>query len=580
MMTATTRIGIVVITALICLGTGARLANVGNVKSRSPDELVYTLQAKHLFKGRQAALKSLIAEYQRDAVVRGFPAPTRLGYLVPLATAMGLSGETDEQVGRYLSCAASVGSLFLVGLIGLRFFPLVATLFALLLYAVSPMELAIARRAWTDALLEFLGLALVYLAAEITRSSKRWTWYLLFVVIGSMGIAVKETGVISYGLCAIWILWVLCGERREWANGLILIFVGALGLGIAIGWLALSVGGINVLVKVVMSIFTSNAVNAYAVEYQSGPGYLLLWSLAVMSPIAALFSLTGSGVLLLSHRRVKLLHFPEPDADWSVIRWIALLCFAYLAWPMLLPRCLNLRYISFVFGIYYLIAGVGFWYLWSLSRHRLNGIAWRVIAGFAIVVLSFAAITDYLRFQRLFVRADLQDLAVNMVLDPDNPRNAIHVSAPVSPVLEPTPVKTARSQAEAEEEAREGDALLRQGQISEAMPHYENALELEPDLVATLNNFAWLLSTAPEASQRNGRKALELAEKAVRLGSGENPVHLRTLAAAYAENGRFDEAIATAERARQFAETQQNATLVQNLSKDLYFYQRNHPLHR
>ncbi len=132
----------------------------------------------------------------------------------------------------------------------------------------------------------------------------------------------------------------------------------------------------------------------------------------------------------------------------------------------------------------------------------------------------------------------------------------------------------------AEAEATAGDRLLRQGQISEAMSHYEKALKLKPDSVATLNNFAWVLSTAPEASLRDGPRALELAEKAVRLDGGQNPVHLRTLAAAYAENGRFDQAIATADKAQQLASVQQNSILARNLSKDIYFYHHNHPLHR
>ena len=132
----------------------------------------------------------------------------------------------------------------------------------------------------------------------------------------------------------------------------------------------------------------------------------------------------------------------------------------------------------------------------------------------------------------------------------------------------------------AESEAITGDRLLRQGNVREAMTHYENALALKPDLVTSLNNFAWVLSTAPEPSLRNGPRAIEMAEKAVELSGGNDPVHLRTLAAAYAESGGFAEAIRTAERARQLAVDQQNLMLTKNLSKDLYFYQQNHPLHR
>jgi hypothetical protein len=106
-----TPLGIAIIGALLCLGAVLRVANLSNVSSRSPDELVYTLQAKILLEGRQPALRSLIAEYQRDPDIRLFPPPTRLGYLLPLAAAMRLTGRRDESVGAYLSCAASIGSL-------------------------------------------------------------------------------------------------------------------------------------------------------------------------------------------------------------------------------------------------------------------------------------------------------------------------------------------------------------------------------------------------------------------------------------------------------------------------------------
>jgi tetratricopeptide (TPR) repeat protein len=132
----------------------------------------------------------------------------------------------------------------------------------------------------------------------------------------------------------------------------------------------------------------------------------------------------------------------------------------------------------------------------------------------------------------------------------------------------------------AQAEAIAGDHLLREGKIGLAMSHYERALAMEPDLVSALNNFAWALSTAPAAELRNGGRALSLAKRADEIAHGRNPVFLRTMAAALAESGRFDEAIAAAERARQMALAQQNADLANKLKRELYFYQRHHPPHR
>ena len=60
------------------------------------------------------------------------------------------------------------------------------------------------------------------------------------------------------------------------------------------------------------------------------------------------------------------------------------------------------------------------------------------------------------------------------------------------------------------------------------------------------NDLAWLLATCPDNSVRNGQKAVELAQQAVQLSNGRSPEILDTLAAAYAEAGRFHEAVETA----------------------------------
>ena len=123
-----------------------------------------------------------------------------------------------------------------------------------------------------------------------------------------------------------------------------------------------------------------------------------------------------------------------------------------------------------------------------------------------------------------------------------------------------------------------GDALLRKGQIGEAIAQYQAALEFSPHSISPLNNLAWALSTCPDASLRNSAKAIELAQKADQLAGGQNPIFIRTLAAAYAENGRFTDAIETAQRALQLATAQGDFGLASKLEKDLDLYRTNSPL--
>lgn len=98
-----------------------------------------------------------------------------------------------------------------------------------------------------------------------------------------------------------------------------------------------------------------------------------------------------------------------------------------------------------------------------------------------------------------------------------------------------------------------GLAQLLQGRAKEAVASYRRAMELKPDWPVILNDLAWLLATNPDSTIRNGGEAVQLAQKANDLAGGKEARYLGTLDAALAETGRFDEAIATAEKARALA---------------------------
>src|SRR5882724_1992105 len=120
-------------------------------------------------------------------------------------------------------------------------------------------------------------------------------------------------------------------------------------------------------------------------------------------------------------------------------------------------------------------------------------------------------------------------------------------------------------------------ALEEKGEPAEALQHYEKALEVAPRSIATLTNLAWLLATSPDASLRNGPKALDLAAQAERLAGGTNTLVLRTLAAAYAENGEFAKAIESARTAIQLARLSGDNALAADLEEQLGFYRLGAP---
>jgi Flp pilus assembly protein TadD len=97
----------------------------------------------------------------------------------------------------------------------------------------------------------------------------------------------------------------------------------------------------------------------------------------------------------------------------------------------------------------------------------------------------------------------------------------------------------------ATDRVRLADVYGELNQPAEAIDQFRQALDLDPDLISALNNLAFLLATTPYDTRRDGRQAVELATRAVQLTGEKDPIPLDTLAAAYAETGRFDDAVAT-----------------------------------
>ena len=121
------------------------------------------------------------------------------------------------------------------------------------------------------------------------------------------------------------------------------------------------------------------------------------------------------------------------------------------------------------------------------------------------------------------------------------------------------------------------NALLRKGRVAEAVTHYEAAVTAVPNHPYLLNNLAWVLATCPDATIRNGARAVQLAQKAEQLSGGKDPILLGTLAAAYAETSQFTQAVATAQSALALATAQTNAPQMATLRTRLKLYESGSP---
>jgi spermidine synthase len=121
-------------------------------------------------------------------------------------------------------------------------------------------------------------------------------------------------------------------------------------------------------------------------------------------------------------------------------------------------------------------------------------------------------------------------------------------------------------------------ALRRTGRVREAIDRYEAALALRPDDPEILNELAWILATSPRPEIRRGSRAVELAERANQLTGEKFPPVLRTLAAAYAEVGRFREAAASAQQGLAMAQGAGRFDFIDQVRREVALYDTGAPL--
>ncbi len=86
------------------------------------------------------------------------------------------------------------------------------------------------------------------------------------------------------------------------------------------------------------------------------------------------------------------------------------------------------------------------------------------------------------------------------------------------------------------------------GEYRKALEDYETAIMLSSSHTLATNNKAWLLATCPDEKFRDGTAAVKLAKDVCARTKDREGMYLDTLAAAYAESGKFDDAVKVQEK--------------------------------
>jgi len=124
-----------------------------------------------------------------------------------------------------------------------------------------------------------------------------------------------------------------------------------------------------------------------------------------------------------------------------------------------------------------------------------------------------------------------------------------------------------------------GHILSKLHQPELALVEYRDVLRLNPTNSAALNDLAWIRAASPDARLRDGAEAVKLAEHACQLTGFREPQIIGTLAAAYAEAGRFDEAIKAGQKAKELASASGSKLLADKNEELLAFYRDRKPYH-
>ena len=116
------------------------------------------------------------------------------------------------------------------------------------------------------------------------------------------------------------------------------------------------------------------------------------------------------------------------------------------------------------------------------------------------------------------------------------------------------------------------------GEYRQTVMDYEKAIALDPNLLEAINGLAWTLATSPGDGIRDGLMAVGYGERALSLaGQNEHFLYLDTLATAYAEAGRFTDAIAMQTKAIALIPEDYDAKGSAQLKVRLQSYKENKP---
>ena len=396
---------IAVLLAIFTLGAALRLHYFDPGISRTPDERTYTRQANLVLAQGAEGFRFIGRELDADiSAVSVYPSPLRVGYITLLAAFMRLTGDTSAVAGARLSVLCSLASLVLIAGVAYRFLSFQCALVATLFFAVFPLDLVIARRAWQESFISLMTMATVALSVGIARSIRRSVCLAAFAVVGFLALTTKENSGLCFLLCAAGLVLHLlrAGDRRA-----AILTAGAAAASIAAycATLSLLFGGFLHAFALIGAYVRISAASSYDLQNNSGPLWIFPAGLLLASPFLFLAALAG---FVAVGRRAA-------AARGGLPLGIALIT-AFMLLVQVGTNRYSLRYTAPILGPICLLAGIGADAAMSRMQRLLaplgRGAAWTVLGCFILV----AAYRDLNYARDNLLLPEVQDLAVRPML--------------------------------------------------------------------------------------------------------------------------------------------------------------------
>ncbi|MFT7637703.1 MAG: hypothetical protein ACI9Y8_001481 [Candidatus Omnitrophota bacterium] len=399
--------GVIICLLIMLFGSYLRLALPHDIPLRTPDEAAYTFYSQVLVKHGVAGSRASVAKFANTEQFWLYPSPLRLGYLYLISGIMHLTDSNGPSNGVTISKLFSILNLLLLCLFGIDFFGKRVTAVALLLFSVSPMDLAITVHVWQDGVVLFFSTLCIYSVARIIFRPHHWVHYAVLLSAGLMLTLTKESGLTLYCIPVFLSMFYMIRhpETRKHFIPLALITVGICGLAFfIILWHAGSLEMLNEAWAARTSTLSEKGTPVSLRPY--------IWihfaeDFFNTSPIS--FCLAGLGIVAAIYKRNAL--------------WIGLiLCAAiYIGLIGLILEVSNLRLISPAYIPYYLLCGYGF-YVLSNQAKKLSA----ALPIILIALLGMGAMGNYWNHQITYSIHNIGDILHPYIRELSIYRNGYH----------------------------------------------------------------------------------------------------------------------------------------------------------